>query len=157
MPRIDCRHDRPENQWRRVVLTTGAAAVLLASTPLRADEDETIRRINELTNGSEPITDAGIHLDVPELVNDGNKIPLRVTVDSPMTADDHIRRIIVLAEENPRPEVAVFLLSKSIPKAEIATRIRLSHSQHVIVLAEYSDGHFGRTEAVVTVVNGGCS
>ncbi|MFM8770313.1 MAG: thiosulfate oxidation carrier protein SoxY, partial [Rubrivivax sp.] len=47
-----------------------------------------------------------ITLDLPELVENGNAVPVTVSVDSPMTERDHVVAIALFSSRNPLPEVA---------------------------------------------------
>jgi sulfur-oxidizing protein SoxY len=83
-------------------------------------------------------------------------VPLRIAVESPMTAADHVRRITILAERNPRPVVASYALGPHSGRAEIVTRIRVADIQDVIAVAELSDGSFWMGSAHVIVTELAC-
>ncbi len=63
------------------------------------------------------------------------------------------RRIALLTERNPRPEVAVFQLGPAAGRARIDTRIRLATSQQVLALAQLGDGTWWqhRVDVIVTL------
>jgi sulfur-oxidizing protein SoxY len=44
----------------------------------------------------------------PRLADNGLSVPLSVRIDSPMRADDHVQRVILLSNRNPRPVIAEF-------------------------------------------------
>ena len=94
-----------------------------------------------------------VTLDVPPIAENGNSVPLTVSVESPMTAADHVRSIHIFAEENPLPNVAHFYLGPRAGKAQVSTRIRLFKSQKIIAVAALSDGSFwsGTAEIVITL------
>ncbi len=94
-----------------------------------------------------------VSLDAPPIAENGNSVPLTVSVDSPMTAADHVRSIHVFAEANPRPNVAHFYLGPRAGKAQVSTRIRLFTSQKIVAIAALSDGSFwsGSAEVVITL------
>jgi len=83
-------------------------------------------------------------------------VPITISVESSMTAADHVTRIHVFADKNPTPDVATFHLTPACGRAQVDTRIRLSQTQDVIVLAEMSDGSLYMTRAEVKVTIGGC-
>jgi sulfur-oxidizing protein SoxY len=83
-------------------------------------------------------------------------VPVTVEVESPMTADDHVKAVHVLTERNPEPEVATFHFSPRNGRALVSTRIRLAKSQRVHVLAEMSDGRVLTAAREVEVTVGGC-
>jgi sulfur-oxidizing protein SoxY len=94
-----------------------------------------------------------VTLDVPPIAENGNSVPLTVSVESLMTAADHVRSIHIFAEENPLPNVAHFYLGPRAGRAQVSTRIRLFKSQKIIALAALSDGSFwsGTAEIVITL------
>jgi sulfur-oxidizing protein SoxY len=79
-----------------------------------------------------------------------------VTVESPMTAADHVKAIHLFNEKNPQPNVISVQLGPRAGQARIATRIRLSDTQTVIAIAETSDGAFWSDSANVIVTMGAC-
>lgn len=129
-------------------------AGLLAPRPARAangyEED-----LAAFTGGAEPAS-GRVKLSVPEIAENGNTVPLEVSVESPMTADDHVESLLVLAAGNPNPGVASFHFTPLSGRAEASTRIRLAETQDVVAVARMSDGsyHMDRKEVRVTI--GGC-
>ena len=84
---------------------------------------------------------ARVRIELPERFDYGNTVPLAFSVDSPMTAADHVRRVDVFAEGNPFPEVATFYFTPESGRASVSTRIRLNEGkQEVVAVAELSDG-----------------
>lgn len=111
--------------------------------------------MREITGGA-PVRIGRVVVDTPPLADNGHSVPLRVVVDSPMMATDHVRRIIVLAERNPRPVVASYMLGAHSGRAEIVTRIRLADIQDVVAVAELSDGSWWMGSAHVIVTELAC-
>jgi sulfur-oxidizing protein SoxY len=111
--------------------------------------------LRELTGGAIPRS-GRVVVDTPPLADNGHSVPLRIVVDSPMTAADHVRRITILAERNPRPVVASFTLGPHSGRAEVATRIRLADIQDVLAVAQLSDGSFWMGGAHVIVTELAC-
>ena len=97
-----------------------------------------------------------VTLDLPPLVENGNTVPMTVTVESPMTPTDHVKAIHVFNEKNPQPNVISVQLGPRAGKAALATRIRLANSQKVIAIAEMSDGTFWSDNAEVIVTLAAC-
>ena len=97
-----------------------------------------------------------IKLDIPPLVENGNTVPMTVSVSSPMTADDHVKSIHVFNEKNPQPDIISVHLSPRAGKAAFSTRIRLADSQNVLAIAEMSDGSFWSDTAEVIVTIAAC-
>lgn len=81
-----------------------------------------------------------VAIDMAELVENGNAVPVTLRVQSPMTASDHVVSLALFTERNPQPDVAWFHLGPRNGRAEVSTRIRLATSQKVVALARMSDG-----------------
>ena len=79
---------------------------------------------------------------MPPLVENGNTVPMTVSVDSPMTAGDYVKSIHVFNEKNPQPNVGNFYLGPRAGRAQVSTRIRLADTQKVMAIAQMSDGSF---------------
>ena len=106
--------------------------------------------------GNRPISAGRIRLEVPPISENGYSVPLAVEVESPMTADDHVRRIVLFAEENPQPNIARFELGPRSGRARIQTRIRMGGSQKIRAIAELSDGSLWSTETFSIVTLAAC-
>ncbi|MBW5436787.1 SoxY-related AACIE arm protein [Bradyrhizobium canariense] len=103
--------------------------------------------------GEAPVRTGKVKLDIPPLVENGNTVPMTVSVASPMTADDYVKSIHVFNEKNPQPNIGNFHLGPSSGRAQISTRIRLADTQKVVAIARLSDDTFWQvtTEIVVTL------
>ncbi|EFO29431.1 sulfur oxidation protein SoxY [Roseibium sp. TrichSKD4] len=137
-------------------LSAGAAAFLAIGTKVSfANADATEAAIMEFTGGATP-AEGKISLDTPEIAENGNTVPVGVTVDSPMTADSYVASVLILADGNPNPAVATFHFSAISGDAEAKTRIRLAKTQNVVAVAKMNDGStfIDRKEVKVTI--GGC-
>ena len=97
-----------------------------------------------------------VKLEVAELVENGNTVPLSVAVESPMTATDHVKRIAVFNERNPQRDVARFTLGPRSGRALVSTRIRLATSQKLVAIAQLSDGSYWSHTADVIVTLAAC-
>lgn len=106
--------------------------------------------------GGRSIREGRVSLDLPRIADNGNVVPLTVKVDSPMTADDHVRAIHVFSEENPVPTVVQMYLGPHCPKAEVGTRIRLARTQRVVAIAEMNDGRCWSATTQVDVTISAC-
>ena len=98
-----------------------------------------------------------VKLDVPPLVENGNTVPMTVSVSNPMTADDHVKSIHVFNEKNPQPNVGNFYLGPHAGRAQISTRIRLADSQKIVAIARLSDDSFWSTSVDVVVTLAACT
>jgi sulfur-oxidizing protein SoxY len=103
--------------------------------------------------GEAPVHIGKVKLDIPPLVENGNTVPMTVSVASPMTADDHVKSIHVFNEKNPQPNIGNFYIGPWAGRAQVSTRIRLADSQKVVAIAQLSDGSFwsGSVDVVVTL------
>lgn len=142
---------------RQALMGAGALIGLGAASPLRAETatNDAQARVAAFTGGA-AVQEGRITLDLPELAENGNAVPLALRVDSPMTAEDHVRRVLVVADGNPSGGVAEFRFSPLSGVAEVATRIRLGGSQTVTAVTELSDGRFFIASRPVQVTVGGC-
>ena len=130
-------------------------ASVIAVEPVRATPaamQEAIRKVV----GAARVTPGKVKLDLPPLVENGNTVPLAVSVESPMTEADHVRAIHVFTEKNPLPDVVSCRLGPRAGRASVATRIRLADTQTVVALAELSDGSFWSASAAVVVTLAAC-
>ncbi len=127
---------------RRELIKSGlAAGAWLWVGPALANSDELRAAISAFTLGA-PMRQGRIVLDISPIVDNGNTVPMTISVESPMTAADHVTDIAVFSERNPRREVVQFKLTPRSGKAVVATRIRLATTQDVVALARMSDGSF---------------
>ena len=97
-----------------------------------------------------------VKLELPRLADNGFTVPLKVSVASAMTAQDHVRRLLLLSNRNPRPLMAEFEWGPAAAAPLIATRVRLSGSQTVFALAQWSDGSWWMDTAEVEVTESAC-
>ena len=144
---------------RRAALVIGAGGAAL--TVLGWDEKalasakEAADQIAKFTGGKTP--DQGkISIELPEIAENGNTVPLAISVDAPMTADDYVSEVLVVSEGNPNPGVATFHFTPMSGKADASTRIRLAATQNIVVVAKTSKGEFFTGQKLVKVTIGGC-
>jgi sulfur-oxidizing protein SoxY len=107
--------------------------------------------------GEAPVHTGKVKLDIPPLVENGNTVPMTVSVASPMTADDHVKSIHVFNEKNPQPNIGNFYIGPWAGRAQVSTRIRLADSQKVVAIAHLSDGSFWSASADVVVTLAACT
>ena len=108
-----------------------------------------------LTGDATPVDDK-IKVDLPELAENGNFVPITITVESPMTEANHVRAIHILATANPVAQIATFYLSPMNGIARVQSRIRLAKTEDVVTLAELSSGALLIATTPVKVTIGGC-
>ena len=112
--------------------------------------------MSALLKGATPV-EGKITLELPEIAENGNFVPLTVSVDSPMTDDNYVKAIHILSSANPVARVATFHLSPVNSIARVQSRMRLAKTQDVFAIAELSDGSLAIGTATVKVTIGGCS
>jgi len=140
---------------RRSFLLGAAAVVLLPFDSARATPEALAELIKEVTGGKEPRA-GKVKLDVPPLIENGNTVPLTVSVESPMTDADYVKKIHVLNEKNPQPHVFSASLTPRNGRAQVGTRIKLADTQKVVAIAETSRGEFWTASAEVIVTIAAC-
>lgn len=141
---------------RRQVLTTGAGLGFWALlSPATAATDELAAAVSAYAGGA-PVRAGKVKLDIATLVDNGNVIPLVVTVDSAMTGSDHVVGIAIFNQKNPLRDVAKFTLGPRYGKASVGTRIRLATSQKLVAVAQLSDGSYWSHTVNVIVTLAAC-
>ncbi|MDP2378453.1 SoxY-related AACIE arm protein [Reyranella sp.] len=144
---------------RRRFLGRAAAIVVLPFGPpfgpASATADAMAEAIKKVV-GDSAVTEGRVALDMPPLIENGNTVPLVVSVESPMTVADHVKAIHVFNEKNPQPNVFSARLSTRSGKAIVGTRIKLGDSQKIVAIAETSDGRFWSASADVIVTLAAC-
>jgi sulfur-oxidizing protein SoxY len=152
----------PKNSTRRQFLASAGGAAVLGTVPIvtlrpaQATPAMMAGAIRDVV-GAAVIRTGKVKLDVPPLVENGNTVPMTVSVTSPMTAEDHVRSIHVFVEKNPQPNVGNFVLGPRAGRAQVSTRIRLADSQKVVAIAKLSDGSFWSATADVVVTLAACT
>ena len=103
--------------------------------------------------GSNSIRDGRVKLVIPPLVESGNLVVLKLSVESPMTASDYVKAVHVIAEGNPLPNIFTAYFTPRSGRADLTTRVRLADSQRVWAIAQMSDGSFwqGYADTLVTL------
>lgn len=148
---------------RRQVLALGgsALAVLAASglmaPPALASPKAAKAKLAELVGGKKA-EKGRVAIILPPMTNDGKRVRIKVAVDSPMTEQDYVKSLHILAERNTVPEVASYHFGPLSGKAEMITRIRVAKSQTIIAAAEMSDGsvYMAKVRCKVARGAGGC-
>jgi sulfur-oxidizing protein SoxY len=111
--------------------------------------------LRSILGDSQPV-DARVTVDLPELAENGNIVPYKLDVESPMTAEDHITKLHLLSTLNPQAKVATFNFTLLSGKAAVTGRMRLAKTQDVVAIAETNTGEFLRGTRNIEVIIGGC-
>jgi len=148
------------NLTRRKFLgaSAGVAATTLAGGVGRsfASMEDAEKVIAEFGGGAEIEQGGPLKLVTPEIAENGNSVPISFSVESPMSAEDHVESVIILATDNPNPDVATFHFTPASGIAKASTRMRLAKTQDIVALAKTSAGKFYRVENNIKVTIGGC-
>ncbi|MGY3491666.1 MULTISPECIES: SoxY-related AACIE arm protein [unclassified Bradyrhizobium] len=146
-----------DHTTRRTFLSlTGGAAALVIVRPVDATPAMLSAAIRNVV-GEADVHTGKVKLDIPPLVENGNTVPMTVSVTSPMTADEYVKSIHVFDEKNPQPNIGNFHLGPRAGRAQVSTRIRLADSQKVIAIARLSDDTFWSATADVVVTLAACT
>ena len=147
------------NLDRRQVLALGVGAAVMTAIGLPgvavAAVGDVEKAIAEFTKGAE-ITTGKVVLSAPQIAENGNTVPIEVTVESEMTQASYVDAVLILAVGNPNPGVATFRFSPMSGEALASTRIRLAKTQDIIVIARMNDGSCYKDQKTVKVTIGGC-
>jgi sulfur-oxidizing protein SoxY len=137
---------------RRSILIAMAGGSALVALPAAAETADMEAAIKAFASGR-PLQPGRVKIDITPLVENGNSVSCGVAVESPMTATDHVKRVALFNEKNPQPEIAVFHLNPRAGQARVDTRIRLATTQHLVAVAEMSDGSLftDKLEVIVTI------
>ena len=133
--------------------SAGAGSTGGSGPAVSADPAPTLDAAIRAFTGGAPVRAGKVRVQIAPLVDNGNTVPLTVSVDHPMRAEDHVAAIAVFSERNPQHEVASFGLGPRNPYARVSTRIRLATSQKLVAIARLSDGsHWsGEFDVIVTL------
>ena len=138
---------------RRFMTAAGAGLVFPAFfSSAQATPDDLATAKRELF-GDRRINDGRVSLDVPAISENGYSVPITVEVESPMTEDDYVSRIVILSEQNPIANISQYTLGPRAGRAMVSSRVRLSGTQTLLAVAELNDGSLwsGSAHTVVTL------
>jgi sulfur-oxidizing protein SoxY len=150
------------NTTRRDFLGLAGGAAVAGAVPivtLRPLEATPAMLTSAIRNvvGEAQVQTGKVKIDIPPLVENGNTVPMTVSVTSPMTETDYVKSIHVFNEKNPQPNIGNFYIGPWAGRAQIATRIRLADSQKVVAIARMSDDSFWSISADVIVTLAACT
>src|SRR5712672_952152 len=137
-------------------LAGGAAMLAVTLRPAEATPAMLASAIRTVV-GTAPLQAGKVKLEIPPLVENGNTVPMTVSVTSPMAPEEHVRSIHVFNEKNPQPNIGNFYLGPEAGRAQVSTRIRLADSQKVVAIARLSDDSFWSTSVDVVVTLAACT
>ena len=138
------------------IITAAGTLPIVTLRPLQATPAMLNGAIRNIV-GEASVRTGRVKLEIPPLVENGNTVPMTVSVASPMTADDYVKSIHVFNEKNPQPNIGNFYLGPSSGRAQVSTRIRLADTQKVVAIARMSDDTFWQVVADVVVTLAACT
>ena len=131
---------QPPNSSRRQFLGLAGGAAVLGAIPVvtvrpaEATPAMLASAIQNVTGGA-AVRTGKVKLDIPPLVENGNTVPMTVSVAHPMAPEDHVRSIHVFNEKNPQPtspissSARITAAHRSRPASVSPTARRSSRSQ----------------------------
>jgi sulfur-oxidizing protein SoxY len=154
-------HDQASSTRRGFLGLAGSAALcgaipIVTVRPAEATPAMLASAIRNVVGEAEVHT-GKVKLDIPPLVENGNTVPMTVSVASPMTENDYVKSIHVFNEKNPQTNIGNFHLGPQAGRAQVSTRIRLADSQKVTAIAQLSDGSFWSSSVDVVVTLAACT
>jgi len=144
---------------RRVLQSAGAWALagplFAGARAAAAQELPAIPALTSFLAGRSPRFER-LRLELPSLADNGQAVPMRLTMAGPFAPGAAVQAIHLFSEVNPVPEMAVFEFPVPPPKVEIDSRVRLAGSQHVVAVAVMSNGALFAAVAEVVVTIAAC-
>lgn len=137
---------------RRTALA--AIAALMVAREAMATPDSTREWFAGLAKGTPK--EGKVTLKAPEIAENGNSVPVTVSVESEMSDKSYVKTLYVAADGNPNPGVAIYEFTPLSGKAEIQLRVRLAQTQKLVAVAEMNDGTLFMASREVKVTIGGC-
>jgi len=140
---------------RRRLLQGGGALLLATRLPVAQAEIPSIAALASFLAGRSPHWER-LHLEMPKLADNGQAVPMRLSLGGPFESGSTLQAIHLFSEKNPVPEIAVFEFPSPPVAVEVETRVRLAGAQYIVAVAVMSDGilYADATEVLVTIA--GC-
>lgn len=126
---------------RTFIASSAAIMITVVVRPVAALAQRSVLTtlVNQYAAGG-TVREGRVKFDIAPLVDNGNTVPVEISVDSPMTRDQHVVGIAVFNEKNPQNDVAQFTLTPLSGRARVATRMRLAVTQQLVAVAKMNDG-----------------
>jgi sulfur-oxidizing protein SoxY len=143
-------------QFLALTLAASGDALAQMEPNIAAKRKAALAQAIQKVTGGAPIRTGKVKLEIPPLVDNGNTVPLSVSVESPMTDADHVKTSHVVTEKNPQPYVLTAHLGPRAGRARVDTRGRIADTGQVIAIAQMSDGSFWSDSVSVVVTLSAC-
>ena len=121
-----------------------------------ASPDQARQAIQTLV-GDKTVQPGRVFIDVPPLIENGNSVVMTLRVESPMTVQDYVKSVHVLAEGNPLPNLLSAYFTPRSGRAQVMSRVRLAENQRVWAIAQMSNGNFWSGYADTLVTTSACT
>ena len=121
-------------------LLGGTTGSVLFSKYALSKPNLALNKINEISKNAK-VDEVDLFLDVPEIAENGNQVKVSFDIESPMTEEDFVKTVYILADGNPAPNVAKFSFTTDMGACSATTRMRLSKTQNIYLLAAVSYTH----------------
>ena len=141
---------------RRQALALGAGALAAAASMPPAHAANDAADLIKKFTGGKAAAEGKVKLDLPEIAENGNTVPMTVSVESPMNEQSYVTEVLVVGDGNPNGGMATFHFTPASGVAEANTRIRLAATQSITAVAKMNDGSFFTVSKQVKVTIGGC-
>lgn len=143
---------------RRTFIATGAAflATVIVRPATALTQSDVLTPLVKAYAAGGTVREGRVKFDIAPLVDNGNSVPIEITVDSPMTQAQHVVGIAVFNEKNPQNDVAQFMLTPLSGRARVATRMRLAVTQQLVAVAKMNDGSCWTKTVEVLVTIASC-
>ena len=145
---------------RDVLVMAGTGVVAVSSIGLFAGDAKAdpaaVAKAIKYRIGDKKTMAGAVTLELPQIAENGNTVPIAVEVKSPMTSSDYVKAVHIFADKNPAAEVATFRFTPESGRARVSTRMRMIKSQNIVAVAEMSNGKVHMVKNAVKVTIGGC-
>lgn len=132
-----------------------AALTLLAVTlvPAARAAEPTLEAALRAWAGDAVPREGRVTIEIAELVENGNAVPVTVRVDA---AQGAVAELVLFNERNPQRDVLRARFGPLSGPARLSSRIRLATSQRLVALARMQDGSVWKREVDVLVTLAAC-
>lgn len=97
-----------------------------------------------------------LKLNIPDAPENGAVVPIEVTVDYPMKADDYISNITVLTTKNKANKAISYDLTPASGMAYLYVNVKMGQTQDVVIMAQTNKGKIFKASKNVRIALGGC-
>jgi sulfur-oxidizing protein SoxY len=144
----------PKMPRRRALLAGAAALPLMPAVALAQGEPE-IAAYKAFV-GNRVARTGRLVLDIPRIADNGNVVPIRISLPGPFAPGSEVKSIHLFSEKNPVPQMAVFHFPAPVGRVEVESRVRLAGTQRIAAVATMADGTLYSATADIVVTVSAC-